>query len=97
MTKNTVTLGGRELPVGPANLKSIKRWLAAQKEHAMGSLEYMDELTTFIGATLRRSTPDVDQDWLDEHLDELTIPPTLRKIYEAGRLQQGEDAAQQGS
>ncbi|BEH18850.1 MULTISPECIES: hypothetical protein [Burkholderia] len=91
--KNTVTIGGRELPVPPASLKSIKRWMKAQAETILNSPEYMDELSAFIGDTLARQdggTPDLDRDWLDEHLDERNVPTVLRAIYSAGRIESGE-------
>ncbi|KVL59256.1 hypothetical protein WT01_15605 [Burkholderia cepacia] len=91
--KNTVTIDGRELPVPPASLKSIKRWMKAQAETVLNSLEYMDELSTFIGDTLARKeggTPDLDRDWLDENLDERNVPIVLRAIYSAGGIESGE-------
>ncbi len=94
--KNIVTIGGRELPVPPASLKSIKRWMKAQAETVLNSLEYMDELSIFVGDTLARvdgGTPDLDRDWLDEHLDERNVPTVLRAIYSAGRIESGEAEA----
>lgn len=91
--KNTVTIGGRVLPVPPASLKSIRRWLSAQQDHRDGTIEYLDELSEFIGATLTREqggTPDLDREWLETVLDELTIPVVLRAIYAAGRIESGE-------
>lgn len=90
---NTVTIGGRTLPVPPASLKSIKRWLKAQQEHRNGTIEYLDELSEFIGATLTREhggTPDLDRDWIDSVLDETTIPVVLHAIYATGRIESGE-------
>ncbi|MBR8248695.1 hypothetical protein [Burkholderia cenocepacia] len=91
--KNTVTIGGRELPVPPASLKSIKRWMKAQEETVVNSLEYMNELSVFVGDTLAREdggTPGLDRDWLDENLDERNVPTVLRAIYSAGRIESGE-------
>lgn len=96
--KNSVTIGGRVLPVPPASLKSIKRWLHAQQEYRDGTIEYLDELSEFIGATLTREhggTPDLDRDWIDSVLDETTIPVVLRAIYAAGRIESGEAAPAQ--
>lgn len=98
--KNTVTIGGRVLPVPPASLRSIKRWLKAQQEHRDGTLEYIDELSEFIGATLTREqggTPDLDRDWIDSVLDEMTIPVVLRSIYSAGKIESGEAEPAQSS
>ncbi|PFH29146.1 hypothetical protein [Burkholderia sp. JKS000303] len=98
---STVTIGGRTLPVPPASLKSIKRWLKAQQEYLDGSAEYLGELSEFIGATLTRErggTPDLDRDWLDDVLDVTTIPVVLRAINTAGRIESGEgDQAQSTS
>ncbi|MDV2160705.1 hypothetical protein [Burkholderia pseudomallei] len=91
--KNTVTIGGRELPVPPASLKSIKRWMKAQQEYRDGTPEYLDELSEFIGATLTREqggTPDLDRDWLEGALDVTTIPVVLRAVHTAGRIESGE-------
>ncbi|RQS15527.1 hypothetical protein DF105_00920 [Burkholderia stagnalis] len=98
--KNTVTIGGRVLPVPPASLKSIRRWLRAQQDYRDGTVEYLDELSEFISATLTREsggTPNLDRDWLESVLDELTIPVVLRAIYTSGGVESGEAAPAQST
>lgn len=86
----TVELGDRKLVVAPANLKSIKRWLKAQKEVPVGTFEYMEEVSIFIHAALVIEQSDLDRDWLEEKLNERNIPDVIAKIYEAGKLESGE-------
>ncbi|TDV04688.1 hypothetical protein [Paraburkholderia caballeronis] len=95
MAKHEITIGDKTLPVAPASLKTIKRWLKAQQEVRVGTLEYMDELSEFIYAALARATPDLDRDWLEGHLDETNIPLVISKVYEAGKLQSGEVTGRQ--
>ena len=85
-----VELGGRTLRVAPANLKTIKRWLKAQKETRVGTVEYLDEISNFVLATLRIEQPDLTMDWLDEYLTEPNLPMVIAKIYEAGKIVAGE-------
>lgn len=90
MAKITVELGGRKLPVAPASLKSVKRWLAALKDTQAGTVEYLEEVEEFIFSALRRADPNLDRDWLSSELDETNISAVIAKVYEAGRIRQGE-------
>lgn len=85
-----VELGGRKLLVRPASLKSVKRWLTAQKEVRVGTPEYLEEVEEFVFATLKRGNADIDREWLTDELDERNIGDVIGKIYEAGRIVVGE-------
>jgi hypothetical protein len=93
----TVEVGGRDLNVLPASLKTIKRWLKAQTETRVGTHEYMVEVSDFIFNTLKKGNPGLEQDWLDDELTELSIPKVIRAIYEAGRIESGEQEGPAGS
>lgn len=97
MSKNTVEIGGRKLPVPPASLKAIKRWMRAQQEVKLGSYEYLEEVSAFVCETLRKATPELEVDWLEEQLDESNIPVVLRAIYTAGKIESGEAQGPQES
>jgi hypothetical protein len=92
MNKITVELGGRVLEVRPANLRTVKRWLKAQAETRVGTLEYMEEVSAFVFGALARGNPDLSQEWLEEQLDELNIATVIGKVYEAGRIAVGEQS-----
>jgi hypothetical protein len=93
----TIDVGGKTLNVLPASLKTIKRWLKAQTETRVGTHDYMVEVSDFIYETLKKGNPGLEQDWLDDELTELSIPKVIRAIYEAGRIETGEQEGPEAS
>jgi hypothetical protein len=85
-----IKLGGKTFTVSPPSLKSIKKWMTANKEIRVGTLEYMEAITDFIMASLRRAHPDIDQDFVEENLNERNIAALIVLINKVGGLETGE-------
>jgi hypothetical protein len=91
----TITFGEREFTVPPANMKTVKAWLKANTEIAPNTLEYFEAVTDFVFNTLRRNYPDLERDFVDEHLDGRNRNVVLKAIADSAGLVPGEAKTQE--
>ena len=94
MSAVTVSLGGRDYPVLPANLKAVRAWTECQQSTQPSAPERIDGMVAFIAATLRRATPDLADDVVWEHADNGNLAEIMRAISDAAGLARGEVKAE---
>lgn len=88
----SITLGGRDLVIAPANLKTLRAWTKCMRETEAGSDARFEGQIAFITAVLQRNHPEIDADFVAENVDLANVVEVMRKANNASGLVAKESA-----